>query len=106
MDRETWRAAVHGVAKSQTGLKPTQLCVNCNHFFKKIYIKINVSKLSRELSYDIIFTDFCFCTMQSNPHYVTGIQISLHKHVFLDTVEDTMQTPKMYTLGPDENPMT
>ena len=44
--------------------------------------------------------------MQSNPHYVTGIQISLHKHVFLDTVEDTMQTPKMYTLGPDENPMT
>lgn len=43
--------------------------------------------------------------MQSNLHCVTGLQISLHKHIFLDTVKDTMQTPKMYTLAPDENPM-
>ena len=84
MDRGAWQA------KSQTGLKPTQLCVNCNYFLKKTYIKINVSKLSRELSYDIIFTDFCFCTMQSNLHCVTGLQISLHKHVFPNIVEDTM----------------
>ena len=35
MYREAWRATVHGVAKSQTRLKPTQLCVSCNYYLKK-----------------------------------------------------------------------
>ena len=35
IDRGAWRATVHGVTKSQTGLKPTQLCVSCNYFKKK-----------------------------------------------------------------------
>ena len=40
MDSGAWQATVHGVAKSQTGLKPTQLCVNCNDFFKRYTLKL------------------------------------------------------------------
>ena len=39
-DRGAWQAIVHGVAKSQTGLKPTQLCVNCNYFFLRHTLKL------------------------------------------------------------------
>ena len=48
MDREAWRAAIHGVAKSQTWLsdwtelKRTKLCVNnsknCCHLFAGTYV--------------------------------------------------------------------
>ena len=39
MDREAWRAAIHGVTKSQTRLKQLSTCAHKRHETNQAYLK-------------------------------------------------------------------
>ena len=58
MDREAWRAAVHGVTKSRTGLNDrTELkCISCLPFFLGKYQPLCSTETSTEESHSIILT--------------------------------------------------